>query len=101
MDHIRIWSEVNIKTISEHIVMVDDISAYCPGCKKIGIPLKDLKKCPQCGREFRYVSSKDAKGGKHTIVSRINKKLPNLTFVDYDDYQRLTSEKNAKSLFNI
>ncbi len=100
MDYIRIWTEVDIKDIQEHIIMVDDKFGHCHKCKKIGIELKDLKQCPSCGREIKYVSSTEARKGKADIVIRIRKKLPHLTFVDYDDYERLTSKKKAQSLFN-
>ncbi|MBN1531689.1 MAG: hypothetical protein JXA20_03420 [Spirochaetes bacterium] len=101
MGFIRIWSEVDIHEIQEHIVMVDDISGHCPKCKKIGIPLKGLTKCPSCGIEFRYVTSKEARGGRSDIVTRIRKKLPDLVFVDYDDYDRLTGKDRAENLFKI
>ncbi len=101
MNFIRIWNEIDIEEMKEHIVMVDDISGFCPNCKKIGISLKNLKECPECNREFKYVSSKEAKGGKHEIVTRTIKKLPELTFIDYDDYHRLTNQKAAEGLFNV
>ena len=101
MDYIRIWTEMDISEIENHIIMVEDKFGHCPGCKKIGIELKDVKKCPECEREFKYMSSKEARGGKYDIIDRIKKKLPDLTFVDYDDYIRLTSKNKAKSLFNV
>ena len=45
MDYIRIWTEMDIKEIEEHILMVDDLLGFCPGCKKIGIGLSSLEKC--------------------------------------------------------
>jgi len=101
MDYLRVWSEIDINDIKEHIIMVDDRYAHCPGCKKIGIELKDLTKCPSCEREIKYVTSKDAKGGKHEIVMRTRKKLPDLIFVDYDDYLRVTGKNTAESLFSV
>ena len=101
MDYMRIWTEVNIHEIEEHIVFVDDKYGHCPGCKKIGIELKDLTNCPSCGREFKYVTSKEARGGKTDIVMRTRKKLPSLTFVDYNDYEHVLGKKNASGLFNV
>ncbi|MFC1669399.1 hypothetical protein ACFL20_03350 [Spirochaetota bacterium] len=101
MDYLRIWTEIDIEDIKEHIIMVEDKFGHCPNCKKIGIELKDLKGCPSCNREFKYVTSKDARDGKFGIVMRTKKKLPNLTFVDYKDYERVTGKKDAQSLFKI
>ncbi len=101
MEHMRVWEEISVEDVQNHIIMVEDKYGHCPGCKQIGIELKELKKCPGCGREFKYVTSKDARGGKTDIVSRTRKKLPDLIFVDYDDYERVTGKKKAESLFNI
>ncbi len=100
-DYIRVWKEIDLKDIQEHIILVDDKFGHCPNCKKIGIELKDLESCPSCGRVFKYVSSKEAKGGRNEIVSRARKKLPSLVFVDYDDYERATGKNMAESLFKI
>lgn len=100
MDLLRIWQEADIKDVQEHILMADDLFGFCPGCKTPGLKLQDLHKCPTCGREFKFVTSKDARGGKSAeVVMRLKKKLPNLTFVDYDDYERLSSKNKAADLF--
>ncbi|MCU0848087.1 MAG: hypothetical protein MUD12_09395 [Spirochaetes bacterium] len=101
MEYIRIWTEVDIKDIQDHIIMVDDKLGFCPQCKKIGIEIREIRKCPSCGREFRYVTSVESKNGKPDIVNRIRKKLPDLAFVDYDDYERITGKKKAESLFKV
>ena len=101
MAFIRIWSEADTQKIQESILVVDDITGYCPGCKELGIKLDNLKNCPKCKREFKYVTSRDARGGQKGVsfVSRIMKKLPGLTFVDYEDYEYITSKKKAEGLF--
>lgn len=101
MDHIRIWSEVDIGDIESHIVFVDDKFGFCPGCKELGIKIEGLRKCPKCGRKFTYVTARESKGPKGLeMIARIIKKLPHLTFVDYDDYERATGKKKAAGLFN-
>jgi len=99
MELIRIWQEVNISDITNHIVLVDDKFGHCPNCKKIGIVLTDLTHCPSCNREFKFVSSKDSRHGKHEIVTRSLQKLPNMKFVDYDDYERAVSKDKLGNLF--
>ena len=101
MDLIRVWSEIDIEDIKEHVVIADDKYGHCPNCKQIGIELKDLTTCPKCGREFKYITSSEAAGGKFDIVVRIKKKVPHLTFVDYHDYDRLTGKKMAQDLFKL
>jgi hypothetical protein len=99
MEYIRIWNEIDITEVQNHIVIVDDKFGFCTGCREIGIKIENLKKCPKCGREFKYVTSRESKGGKSDIVTRIRRKLPDYKFVDYDDYERLTGKKKAETLF--
>ncbi|MCU0820840.1 MAG: hypothetical protein MUC95_00005 [Spirochaetes bacterium] len=103
MEHIRIWTKVDLAEIENKIVVIDDKFGFCPGCRELGIKLENLKKCPKCGREFLYMTSREAKGtGKaHIFVTRAIKKLPHLTFVDYDDYEQATSKKKAENLFSV
>ncbi len=102
MDYIRIWTEVDIKDVQEHIIIVDDRFGFCPGCKEMGMRIDNLTKCTKCGREFRYVTSRESAqgGGKgFEIMTRIKKKMPGLIFVDYADYERTTGKKKAETLF--
>jgi len=96
----RIWTEIDIKDIENHIVVVDDIYGFCPGCREMGIKLENLKKCPKCGHEFKYVTARDARGKRGIeMAARVKRKLPELTFIDYDDYERLTGKDKAAGLF--
>ena len=96
MEYIRIWTEVDIKEIQDHIIIVDDKFGFCPGCREIGIDIMNIKKCPKCGREIKYITSRE-KG--FDIVMRTRKKLPELTYVDCGDYERITGKKKAETLF--
>ncbi len=102
MEFIRIWTEVDIRNIESHIIVVDDKFGFCPGCREIGIKLEGLKACPKCGREFKYVTARESKGARgHEMIARTRRKLPDMSFVDYDDYERLTGKKKAESLFKV
>ena len=86
MDIIRIWTEIDTDEIKESIIIVDDKFGFCPACKEMGIKLEGLSNCPQCKREFKYITSRDARGGSKAIefIRRVRKKLPDLTFVEYN-----------------
>lgn len=100
MDYIRIWKEIDIREIQDHIMMVDDTLGHCPACKKVGIPLENLTECPGCNRRIKYITSPETKGGRNlSMIMRMKKKLPELIFVDYNDYEHLTGRKKAEGLF--
>jgi hypothetical protein len=44
MEFMRVWTEVDIEDIQKHIIMVEDKFGHCPGCKQIGIHLKEISK---------------------------------------------------------
>ena len=102
MEFLRIWTDVDTKQIQDSMLLVDDKFGFCPACKELGIKLENLANCPKCNREFKYVTSREAHSGEKGIafVSRIKKKLPLLTFVDYDDYEYITRKKKAEGLFS-
>ncbi|MBN2039564.1 MAG: hypothetical protein JW864_05955 [Spirochaetes bacterium] len=101
MEFIRIWTEVDTDEVQENILIVDDIFGFCPSCREMGIKLENLKSCPKCNKNFKYVTSREAKNGGKAVdmVKRIRKKLPDLIFVDYSDYEYCTSRKKAEGLF--
>ena len=102
MEYIRIWSQVDISGIENELLIVDDKFGFCPGCKEMGIKLDGLKNCPKCNRKFRYAISREARGGPndYTSVMRIMKKLPEMIIIDYNDFERIKSKKNAEGLFS-
>lgn len=102
MDLIRVWTEIDIEEIDKHLVIVDDIHGFCPGCKQTGIKYNEISKCPKCDRNFKYVTTrenpKSTSGQK--ILAKIRKNIPNLTIIDYSDYKSVTDKNKAKSLFS-
>lgn len=102
MSLIRVWTELNIDEVSESIVIVDDLHGFCPNCKKTGISYADISKCPECSREFKYVTTrenpKSSNGAK--IIAKIQKNLPDLTIIDYADYKHITDKNKAHGLFS-
>ena len=100
MEHMRVWTEVNLQEVEDHIIIVDDKFGFCPGCREIGIKIEGVTACPKCGRALKYVTARESKGPRgFEMVGRVRRKLPHLTFVDYDDYERLTGKKKAEGLF--
>ena len=98
---IRIWVEIDINDVEKHMLLVDDQLGFCPGCREIAIKLENLEKCPGCGREFKYISAREAAGDKSfDMVVRVKNKFPDMTFIDYNDYKRLASKNKTERLFD-
>jgi len=95
---IRIWKDADIKEIEAHIMIVGELTANCGACRELGLNYQKEQKCRNCGTDFRYISSRAASGSheQYAVIKRIKDRRPDLTFVDYDDYKKLTSKSKAR-----
>lgn len=100
--HIRVWQSCNVAGITEHLLIVGDVSADCANCRELGIDYVAAKTCPKCGTEFKFIASRNTgrldrnRGG---TVKRIIDRRPDLTFIDYEDYKEITGKQNARDFF--
>lgn len=103
MSLIRVWKELDSAEIEKSIVIVDDLHGFCPACKNTGIPFSDIKKCTQCGIEFKYITTREkvhSQKGKN-IIGKIQKFASDLIFIDYNDYKHASDKDKASNLFSI
>jgi len=99
--YMRIWQRVDIEQIQKHLMIVGDVSGDCASCREVGLKYVEVKTCPQCGVEFKFMSARTAgslkSSGAH--VRRLKERRPDLTFVDYEDYKNITGAKKARDFF--
>lgn len=92
-EFIRVWREVDINEIAEHLLVVGVLSGDCYKCRELGISYPAAKKCPKCGTDFKYIASRSRE------IKKIKKKRPDLIFIDYEDYTKLINVTKARDLF--
>ena len=81
--------------------MIGDLSADCYSCKELGLSVDSTKICPNCGVTFRFVTSRQSAGnapGRYRDVQRITSRRPELIFIDYDDFKKITGKSQAYEL---
>jgi len=96
---IRTWIEEDLKQIQAHVLIVGELSSDCGACREIGLDATKADKCPSCDTTFQYVTSRVGSGtsqGRFTVFKRVRDKRPDLKFIDYDDYKKLTSKSKAE-----
>ncbi|MBF0254589.1 MAG: hypothetical protein HQL11_05650 [Candidatus Omnitrophica bacterium] len=99
---IRVWQPANIENIKSHILIVGDLTADCGHCRALGLKYAEVHTCPECGNEFMFITARSASGNAKSIggvVRRIKSRRPDLTFVDYDDFQALIGKQTARDFF--
>ena len=91
---IRIWSELEIEDIAEHLIVIGELKGTCNKCQALGLDLTS-KACPACNTEFKYATFISA----HDRGAQFNKmraREGRVAFVDYDDFKKAIGEVKAK-----
>ena len=83
---IRIYKEIDINDIKEHLLVYGDLSASCSHCQAVDIKL-DAAQCPECKTDFKYIAFRNVRNHIPKL-KKLNKEKPHLIFVDYDDFKR-------------
>ncbi len=101
-DFLRVFKELNIEEVKKHLLIWGDLTSDCASCRKLGINAFLAKSCPECGIEFKYVTSRrldQHPGERFHLVRRMQEKRPDLLFIDYTDYTKLLGQKQARDFF--
>ena len=91
---IRIYKNLDIQNIKEHLLICGDLAGQCAKCQELGIKF-DVRQCPHCGTNFTYMSFKNIKDHLPK-VQRFLSERPDLVLVDYDDFKRLSGALKAE-----
>lgn len=94
---LRVWHERDLKNIEEHLFVLGELSGECYKCHTIGIELRDT--CPACHTTFKYIGFRR----KITLhyVAKFKEQHPHLECIDFDDFKKALSKKEARKLLDI
>ncbi len=98
-EHLRVWEERDLSEIGTHLLIMGDTLGNCASCRCLGIDLSKTS-CPQCKIEFRYVTSRRIEthpGEAFRIVRRTRQARPDLLFIDYSDFKRLSDTAKGRN----
>ncbi|OGW79570.1 MAG: hypothetical protein A3G33_07175 [Omnitrophica bacterium RIFCSPLOWO2_12_FULL_44_17] len=100
---IRIWAEKDLNDIQKHLLIAGDLMGDCGNCRELGISYKTAKECPKCKTPFKYVTSRrfaSNPGERFRIVKHLHAARQDLTWIDYDDFKKLTGQQTARDFFS-
>jgi hypothetical protein len=100
---IRVWAQKDLSEIQKHLLIVGDVKGDCGSCREFGLDYKTVTTCPNCKSEFTYITSRRFEsnpGERFQIVKRLGLIRHDLTWVDYDDYRKLTGRQKAQEFFS-
>ncbi len=95
---VRIWQEVKVNDIEQHLLVIGELSAECYNCHNLGLPVSATA-CPQCQARFKYL------GFRRTVdiqaVKRFKDMHPSLIMIDFQDFKKLVSKSDARKLLDL
>ncbi len=101
-DYIRVFQELDIEDIKNHLILWGDLTSDCASCRMLGIDISTAQNCPQCNTQFKYVTSRrleNQSGERFHLAKRMREKRPDLLFIDYTDYTKILGQKKARDFF--
>lgn len=94
---IRVWTDVDIDEVYEHLLIIGDLLASCAKCSNLDLK-PDAQSCPKCGATFKYFSFRNP---EENIPKMLKMKAQNkdLIFIDYADFKKMTGALKARKFF--
>ncbi len=100
---IRVWKLFDSDQVKKQLLLAGELTANCENCQHLGIDFFNIKKCPQCQTEFKYIGfrTKSNKAEELFAVKRLAEKRPDLIIIDYEDIKRACGKTQARNLLDI
>lgn len=95
---LRTWQEFDLVDLQNHLIVVGELSSECFSCHNIGIKATS-QKCPECATEFKYMGFR--RKLMPNYLRKMKEELPNITFVDFDDFKKAIGKRDARKLLDI
>ncbi len=95
---LRVWEFLDLDDIEKHLFVLGELSGECFSCHKIGLKLP-LKECPNCHTQFRYIGFR--RKVHPSLIDKLKKENPQFQLIDFDDFKRALSRKEAKKFLDI
>ncbi len=101
-EYLRMFREFDIEEVKEHLLILGDLSADCGRCRAIGIEPHRADRCPECGTNFTFATSRRMEmhpEERFRIARRYLENKPQMIFIDFQDYQKTIGQKRARDFF--
>jgi hypothetical protein len=96
MKFLRVWQELNLEDIKQHLLVIGELSAECFNCHELGIDIKS-RSCPNCGTVFKYL------GFRRKLRSQdfksFNQERTGVKLIDFFDFKKAINKEDAHDIF--
>ena len=95
---IRVWKDLDLKDVAQHLIVVGELSAECFSCHQVGVESKAVQ-CPQCQTYFKYMAFRRRR--EMGYLRKLSGDAPHLTLIDFDDFKLASGKTAARKLLDI
>ena len=96
MKFLRIWQELNLEDIKQHLLVVGELSAECFNCHELGID-SARRSCPNCGTVFKYIGFRRKLRAQD--FKSFNQERAGVIIIDFFDFKKAINKENAHDIF--
>lgn len=97
---IRTAKEFDLDEVCQHLLVAGDLVGDCFNCREIGLNYANIKTCPKCNNEFRYISSRKPANFTPKIIATLRRKRPDLVYVEFEDIKHYKNREKAKDFLS-
>ena len=102
--YLRTFRPFVLEDVKKSLLVIGDLTGNCASCNALGINAYENKNCPECGTVFKYIASRRLESHpseRFQLARRLAEKRPDLTLIDYQDYQKAAGDKAARDFFSV
>ncbi|MDP8260223.1 MAG: hypothetical protein P9L96_04395 [Candidatus Gygaella obscura] len=95
---LRVWKELDLNDVKEHIAILGIKSAICQKCKN---NIADLSKgkCDSCNSQIKYITFRQEIVEDPSFFVKLKVWRKQFICVDYKDYNNMTARMKAEEIF--
>ncbi|MDD5005805.1 MAG: hypothetical protein PHS93_04800 [Candidatus Omnitrophica bacterium] len=97
---IRTIKEFDLDEICQHLLVVGDLTGDCFKCRELGLNYANVKSCPKCNTEFRYITSRKTSDFGLKNLSILCRKRPDLICIEFNDLKHHQSREKARDFLS-
>lgn len=98
MKFLRIWQELNLEDIKQHLLVIGELSAECFNCHELGIDSAS-RSCPNCGTVFKYIGFRRKLRAQD--FKSFNQERTGVKLIDFFDFKKEINKKGARDFLDL
>ena len=95
---LRVWKEVNIEQIKDHIAVLGMKSAICQKCKNNIADLSNCE-CDNCGTKIQYLAFRQEIVEDPSFFAKLKVWQDKFICIDFKDFSSMAARMKAHDIF--